>query len=213
MIRRKDDGYNVALTGSTAEALPMQFLELEKRIEEDKMIKGLFPDKGRILLTLVIGANDLCMWDCHRPSTQLNSFTKHLQTFLRSVFDYFGDRLDLLIGEIPALEGIPERDVGTGMEAFALLECPCAYYKPTRFNNYYSFFSRIQIYNEILKNISMTFNSDSSHVFVSSALREKDLKDWPREMTSKLDGFHPSKWAHSYFAQKIFDELYTWDMN
>ena len=195
-LRRKADGYNVALTGSTAEALKLQFIELKKRVEEDK---DIFPWDGKILLILLIGANDLCMWDCRRPLTQLSSFRQNLIEFLDNVYDHFGKdkKLDVLIGEIPALEGIPERAKGTGMEAFAVLECPCAYSFKTAD---YSFDERIEVYNQFIRNLSFLYPS----IIVTRVLREEELKDWPKEMTSKLDAFHPSKWAQEYFAKKIY---------
>lgn len=192
-IRRRDDGYNVALTGATSEALPLQFEELKKRYEEDH--KNI---NARILLTLLIGANDLCMWDCHRPAHQLSSFKTHVSDFINSVNDYFGD-VDVLVGEIPSLEGIPERASGTGMAGFALLECPCAYYKAL---GDYSFAKRIDLYNEFLRSLTRI-----DRVKVTAVLREDELKDWPMEMTSKLDAFHPSKWAQEHFALKIYNEL------
>lgn len=201
-LRRKADGYNVALTGSTAEALKLQFIELKKRVEEDK---NIFPRDGKILLILLIGANDLCMWDCHRPLTQLSSFRQNLIEFLDNVYEYFGEekgwgRLDVLIGEIPALEGVPERAKGTGMEAFAVLECPCAYSSRT---GEYSFVDRIEVYNEFIRSLPFS-HYPSPFIKITNVLREEELKNWPKEMTSKLDAFHPSKWAQEYFAKKIY---------
>ena len=202
-LRRKDDGYNVAMTGATAEALPIQFVELEKRIEEDeKVVAGGGGGGGRVLLTLLIGANDLCMWDCRRPSSQLSSFQEHLNDFLARVYEYFDDRVDVLIGEIPALEGVPERAKGTVMEPFAVLECPCPYYKPLKPEDYL-FANRIAAYNKIIDDLKFLYPS----IIITSVLREEELKDWPWEMTSKLDAFHPSKWAQEYFAKKIYEEL------
>lgn len=187
----------MALTGSTSEALPLQFVELKKRIEEDKE-KGIFPLDGKILLTLLIGANDLCMWDCRRPSSQLESFQQYLDGFLEDVYEYFGEeRLDVLVAEIPALEGVPERAKGTVMEAFALLECPCAY--STKSVDY-SFADRIDLYNQYIRTLYLSYAS----IRITRVLREEELKDWPKEMTSKLDAFHPSKWAQEYFAKKIY---------
>lgn len=195
-LRRKADGYNVAMTGSTSEALPLQYIELIKRIEED----GVAIWEGeRILLTLLIGANDLCMWDCRRPFEQLESFRFHLKNFAKDVLKYFGDKIDVLVGEIPALEDIPIRSNGTIMEPFAILECPCAYYKSKASGNY-SFSSRIDMYNEVIRSLPPS-------VKITSVLRQVELKDWPPEMTSKLDAFHPSRWAHSYFAKLIYEEL------
>jgi hypothetical protein len=191
-LRRKADGYNVAMTGSTSEALPLQYAELVKRVEEDGLADG------RILLTLLIGANDLCMWDCRRPEGQLASFQHHLTLFVDEIKLYFGDRVDLLVAEIPALEDVPERTKGTLMEGFAVLECPCAYYKSTN----YSFSARVNLYNEAISSLLR-----SPQVIITSVLREEELKNWPDEMTSKLDAFHPSKWAHGYFAKKIYKEL------
>lgn len=184
------------MTGSTAEALPLQFNELVKRIEEDA---ELFPSEGKILLTLLIGANDLCMWDCRRPDKQLASFQRHVDDFLGSVYGYFGDgRVDVLIGEIPALEGVPARAKGTIMEPFAVLECPCAYQKQS---DGYSFVDRIDRYNGFIKKLKYP------SLMITDVLREEALKDWPAKMTSKLDAFHPSKWAQEYFAEKIFEAM------
>ena len=193
-LRRKDDGYNVAMTGSTSEALPLQLTEITKRVEEDKD-SGVFPPSGRILFTLLIGSNDLCMWDCRRPETQLNSFRTHVTQFIGDILGYFGEeRIDVLVAEIPALEGVPVRANGTVMEPFAVLECPCSY----RNNPTYSFASRIELYNQVLRSIPS--------IKLTDALRREKLKDWPPEMTSKLDAFHPSKWAHGYFGKMIFDD-------
>lgn len=194
-LRRRADGYNVAMTGSTAEALPVQFNELVKRIEEDA---EFFPAEGKILVTLLIGANDLCMWDCRRPDSQLASFQRHVEEFLENVYGYFGGRVDILIGEIPALEGVPDRAKGTIMEPFAVLECPCAYHKQ---GDEYSFADRINLYNSFIKKLKFP------SLMITSVLREDELKDWPKAMTSKLDAFHPSKWAQEYFAEKIFLEI------
>lgn len=167
-----------------------------KRFEEDSTLLH----EGRILLTLVIGANDLCLWDCHRPESQLNSFKLNINQFINDIINYFSDRIDILVGELPALEGIPSRANGTLMEPFALLECPCAYYKPS-LTQKYSFKSRIEMYNQVIRNLPS--------IIITDALRKDELKDWPSEMTSKLDAFHPSKWAHSYFAEKIFQEHFN----
>lgn len=193
----------MALTGSTAEGLQLQFIELKKRIEEDQ---DIFQRDGKFLLTLFIGANDLCMWDCRRPSSQLESFRQNLLGFLDNVYGYFGERVDVLIGEIAALEGVPERAKGSMMESFAVLECPCAYYYSK--SKDYSFIDRINLYNQfIYKNLSYLYPS----IIITKVLREEELKDWSKNMTSKLDAFHPSKWAQEYFAKKIYNEIF--DLN
>lgn len=137
------------------------------------------------------------MWDCHRPANQLASFKRNVKEFIDKISKHFQD-FDLLIGEIPGLEGIPFRAFGTGMEGFALIECPCAYYNLKN----YSFKSRINLYNEFLRSLITR-----KGVIITSILREEELKDWPPKMTSKLDAFHPSKWAQQYFALKIYQDL------
>ena len=199
-LRRKEDGYNVAITGATSEALPLQLNELKLRLEEDKIsLRG-----EKVLLTLLIGSNDLCMWDCRRPETQLESFRTHLNDFLTKLIEFLAEEkgadLDILVAEIAALEGVPLRAKGTVMEPFAILECPCAYH-PIKF---YDFADRVDQYNQILRDFRTKL---SARIIVTSVLRREELKDWPVNMTSKLDAFHPSKQAHSYFARKIFTEM------
>ena len=190
----------MAITGSTSEALPIQLTELKQRLEEDNAIlRG-----ERVLLTLLMGANDLCMWDCRRPDIQLESFQSHIKNFISETIEYFsierGAVLDILIAEIPALEGVPQRAKGTLMEPFAVLECPCAYHPVQD----YSFIDRINLYNQIIRNIKPQPHAD---IIITNVLRREKLKDWPINMTSKLYAFHPSKHAHSYFARKLFTEM------
>lgn len=187
------------MTGATSEALPLQYSELIKRVEEDGL--SFSPLRSRIFLTVLIGANDLCMWDCRRPSTQYESFRSHLTQFITKIYSYFGDSVDILLSEIPALEGIPIRSNGSVMEPFAVLECPCAYHP----DKSYSFATRIEMYNQVIRSLAPAVH------LVTNVLRREELKDWSPEMTSKLDAFHPSKWAHGYFAKKIFNELKSFD--
>jgi hypothetical protein len=193
--RRWEDGYNVAMSGSTSESLPVQLELLKTRGIEDSLVEN-----SDILLTLLIGANDLCMWDCHRPIYQLKSFTENVKSFISDSRAHFGSGLRILIGLLPALEGIPSRAFGSGMEAFALLECPCAY----KSNELYPFATRIEAYNAVLEAMA---RNNSDFVWITSVLRDEELKDWPPKMTSELDRFHPSKWAQEHFALKIFEEL------
>lgn len=191
----------MAMSGSTSEALSKQLDDLKSRVEQD----GLLVQDNRLLVTLMIGANDLCMWDCQRPKYQLNLFMTKMSEFIRVAIVYFGrSNLKILIGEIPALEGIPYRAAGTGMEAFALLECPCAY----RNGPLYPFTSRIQEYNSVFHRLASDY---PELIWITGVLREEALKDWPAEMTSNLDRFHPSKWAHTHFARKIFQQIQEWD--
>lgn len=200
-LRRKDDGYNVAITGATSEALSLQLAELKRRLEEDS---ADLKDQS-VLVTLLIGANDLCMWDCRRPEFQLESFRKHVNDFIDGIVsDTSANNLDILVAEVPALEGVPQRAKGTIMEPFAVLECPCAY----KNGNIYNFTERIDKYNQILRDLkSSPQNPPRPRIIVTNALRREELKDWPGNMTSKLDAFHPSKHAHSYFARKLFTEM------
>lgn len=188
------------MTGSTAEGLPLQLSELKLRLEEDQLVlRG-----DRVLVTLLIGANDLCMWDCRRPEFQLESFQSHLFDFLNGIIEHLvvelGAESDILLAEIPALEGVPSRAKGTIMEPFALLECPCAYHP----DKSYDFRDRINRYNQVIHDL---VTESPARIMISSVLRTEELEDWPGNMTSKLDAFHPSKQAHSYFAQKIFTEM------
>ena len=201
-LRRKDDGYNVAITGATSEALPLQLAELKKRLEED----AVDLKEKSVLVTLLIGANDLCMWDCRRPEYQLESFRKHVNDFIDGITDSTSgaNNLDILVAEVPALEGVPLRAKGTIMEPFAVLECPCAYKNGSDYN----FTERIDKYNQILRDLkSSSQDPPRPRIIVTNVLRREELKDWPGNMTSKLDAFHPSKHAHSYFARKLFTEM------
>lgn len=196
-LHRKEDGFNVAMTGATSEALLLQWMELKRRF-----VKEAYFMKGPILLTLMIGVNDLCMWDCSRPEAQLRAFKYNLNAFIQKVGEYFGDRVSVLIGEIPNLDGVPERAGGSIMESFARLECPCAYS-----GSGYDFKKRIGEYNEIINDLRFGRDENDHRIVITSVLRREQLKDWPREFTSKLDAFHPSQQAQSYFAQEIFNEL------
>lgn len=208
--RPRLDGLNGALTGSTSGALNLQ---IDYLVSQFRDMRREYADRDLDaewkLLTLHIGANDLCSFSCGDPQPRdvghVAFFRQNVAMALSRLRGQF-PRMIVVVERIATLSAIPDRverlcRSTPWQRRFPRIECPCAYGED-------DLGRRVREFNEALSETIATFaGSDEFVVVEMDTIGGWAMEDWPANFTSPLDCFHPSILAHERLARCLWQSL------
>jgi len=204
----KLDNYNSAQSGSTTNNLIHQIEYLKKRVNVSDKI-----DKWK-LITLLIGANDLC-GICSNNDFQPELFRKNLREALFELKNNFPKSFVNMVLIFKVTDAyILSRDTFycRALHTIFPVECPCVFNlmngkKDRHIIDYYTF-----IYQNITRDVVYEVNtkdpSGNFTITIQPMFSMANISDFTIDFLSTLDCFYPSLEAHQSMAISLWNNLF-----
>jgi phospholipase B1 len=209
----KIDVFNGAQSGAMVENLPThEFDYLHKQVTENKKINMAEDWK---LLTLLIGANDLCA-SCTfaKPFLDPAEYEKHLMTTLTKVHEKF-PRTFVQIVEMFNISQVYNLSLKSNackdIHRAAFIECDCLF-QPLGAKSRAEMDRYAQDFNARSRKVAAHFQglNDPQFTVVTQPFgRDTSVASFPIEALSTLDCFHPSALAHEAMAINLWNSMLT----
>lgn len=208
-----EDVFNSAQSGAMVGDLVTHELDyLVKRVKENKQVNMKEDWK---LLTLLIGANDLCA-SCTLAKGFLNpdDFEKHLMKVLTNVRSELPRTLVQIV-EMFNLSQVynlsMKSNVCKDIHRVGFIECECIF-RPDGAKLRAEVDEHVQLYNARSRKVATHFqslNDPQFTVITQPFARDTALATFPIEAISTLDCFHPSLTTHQAMAISLWNNMIT----
>eukprot|EP00128_Syssomonas_multiformis_P018586 Colp12_sorted_trinity150504_noHs@850 len=210
------DKFNGAQSGAMAQNLIAEAKYLVKQIKSNKKV-NLSEDWK--LLTLFIGANDLCLVGCNNITTLLKGIDRWEANVKASIEEVRAQipRVFVNLVQIFNVSRVYELSRKTSwctnVHRVLPIECVCAF-TPSALGGdklRYTLDMTAQEYNRRLERIAASYEGkyEDFAVVAQPAFKDGTLDDMPPGLLSKLDCFHPSVWAHQQMAMHLWNNMVT----
>ena len=202
----KNDNYNLAQSGAKTNNLIYQIHHLEKIISAD------FKKKWK-LITILIGANDLC-GICNNNNINLKEYEYDLRKALVLLKKKFPKSIVnmMLIFNISQVYEVSRKSLYCkDFHSIIFEECICAFSPINGEKNREIIDLYAEKYRDITKNIVNNINSNNNKTFrimLQPTLSIPNLSKFPINYLSTLDCFHPSLLAHQSMAIALWNNLF-----
>jgi len=200
------DRYNSAQSGSTALNLIHQINYLKSQFNYSDI------DKWK-LITLFIGANDLC-GICNDKNFQPTLFKKNLKLalqYLKSNFPKSFVNLPLIFNVSHVYELSKKTKYCTDIHRIIPSECSCAFDKKNGDKNRKIMDSDTKIYQKIMYDVAHEINTDvydNFTIVIQPMFAMTNISKLTIDFLSTLDCFHPSLLAHQSMAISLWNNMF-----
>jgi len=210
---RPGDNLNAAQSGAMVSDLVTH--ELDHLIEALKNNPNVNMEKDWKLLTMFIGANDLCA-SCTFDAPLLDpaEYEKHLMTTLKNVYAKV-PRVLVQIMEMFNLSQVYNLSLKNKTCATihreTFIECDCVF-RADGAKLRAEVDKTVQGYNAKARSVAAYFQSlkdPAFNVIVHPAGRDTKLADFPIDVLSTYDCFHPSRMMHQIMAINLWNSMLT----
>jgi len=210
--RPEYDVFNSAQSGAMVGDLVTH--EVDYLIKQVKAHKDIDIKNDWKILTLLIGANDLCA-SCTiegKGFLNPNDYEKHLTNALNNVHKNL-PRTIVQIGEMFNLSQVYNLSLKSNtckdIHRVAFIECDCIF-KPNGAKAREQIDEHTQQFNERSRKVAAHFQSlnDPEFTVITQPFgRDTPLKDFPIDALSTLDCFHPSLSTHQAMAVNLWNSM------
>lgn len=215
------NGLNVALTNAHSWQLSPQVAELQKQGENISNF-----DNRWKLLTIMIGANDLCdghltgFEACDGNATNAKYIGDRYETYVRNTLTALRDSMKNIIVQVVSLFSVASVKAARGKSWYCwakkavLNECNCLERPSTGGDGDVSseqlarLDATTQDMNERLEKLTAEFNLQRPDFGVINVVTAKNQAIPDISWLSGLDCFHPSALAHSAFATGLWNSMF-----
>lgn len=209
----KLDVLNSAQSGAMVEDLVRH--EIDYLIKQVKENKNINLKEDWKLLTILIGANDLCA-SCTLafPFLDAKEYEKHLTTVIEKVHKEL-PRTFVQIVEMFNVSQVYNLSLQTAyckdVHRVAFVECDCVF-RPDGAKDRAEIDSRAQAFNGRARSVANYFQGlkDPQFTVVTQPFgRDTAIATWPTTALSTLDCFHPSLATHQAMAVNLWNNMLT----
>jgi len=201
------DHLNAAISGACVMHLDM---EIDYLISQTSMMKnqGILSDDQWKLLTILIGANNLCAFCLNNSFSDPQYIQSELERDLEKIYKNFPRtfvNLLLLMNVEQVYYMSKSGEVCNYVQVKMLDECPCVEANDTR----EEMIQLVEVYNSILQNISQKWkakNLDDFAVVIQPFLQQSVLT---KDELSPLDCFHPNQYGDQLMAIGLWNNMLT----
>ncbi|KAJ3022909.1 hypothetical protein HKX48_004953 [Thoreauomyces humboldtii] len=209
---QKSWGYNMALSGATASDLSLEVSNLVKQVKADGIVDVANDWK---FLTILIGANDMCLAcsNLMSPDTYEATVRASIEA-LRAAFPRMIVHISTMF-KVSEVYGITKQVpyCATLRNLGGFVECPCAFTgKDTWLGGYWrsKMDQAADAWNERIMSIAASYvgKYNDFAVIADPGTGGTSISDFGVDYISQVDCFHPSALAHAMLARGSWNNLF-----
>ena len=212
--RQRHDQLNGALSGSMIKNVWFDQLDF---LEDQLITMGIDAESSWKVLTLFVGANDLCVVCRMKKRFDSSEYGESLRRILDEIRPRFPRTLVNIV-EMFNVSAIYRATEGQAycndVHRLIFMECDCAFKGSEAASQLFrdEMDAAAQDYNKQIRQIVKEFSkvkNDSFAIALHTFTRDLNITSFPLEMISDLDCFHPSTKSHALTATALWNSMLT----